>query len=111
MKNKILEIRDAATFISVVAMRTVPENDAEVYHLSRNGYHPGIILLLRLNDQRGGYDPYGWDSTRTMVTAHNYIIENYDSLKDGDVIDVEYILGITKEKKESESRGRFLYIE
>ena len=37
-----------------------------------------------------------------MVTAHEHIILNWDQLKDGDVIDVEFILGETKVKKDSE---------
>jgi hypothetical protein len=37
-----------------------------------------------------------------MVEAHRYIEENWNALSDGDVIDVEFILGETKEKKISE---------
>jgi hypothetical protein len=46
-------------------------------------------------------DPYD-HGDRTWAVAHNHIIENWNAIKDGDVIDVQFILGETKEKKRSE---------
>jgi hypothetical protein len=37
--------------------------------------------------------------------AHDYIRNNWPTLKDGDVIDVEFILGETNERKISEAHG------
>ena len=37
-----------------------------------------------------------------MVTCHTHIVENWAKLNDGDVIDIEFILGETKVKKVSE---------
>ena len=39
---------------------------------------------------------------RTIQTAHKHIASNWQSLTSGDIIDVEYILNETKEKKISE---------
>ena len=40
-----------------------------------------------------------------MPVAHNYIIEHWHELKDGDVVDVQFILGETKAPKVSERRS------
>ena len=40
-----------------------------------------------------------------MATAHDHIVKNWVTLEDGDVIDVEFILGETKVKKVSERIG------
>jgi hypothetical protein len=37
-----------------------------------------------------------------MRNAHQYILENFDILKGGEVVDVEYILGETQILKSSE---------
>ena len=51
-------------------------------------------------------DPYEWSDLgmglRTMQVAHNYIIEHYSGLSDGDVVDVEYVLGERLSPKISE---------
>lgn len=46
-------------------------------------------------------DPYAWGD-RTWTVAHVFIEANWDNLKDGDVIDVEHILGESTTKKLSE---------
>ena len=64
--------------------------------LNREGYscdHPSVILM-RLCDQEATNDPYSWrGGTRTMPTAHDHIIKNFDELRNGQVIDVRCILG------------------
>ena len=104
MQIKLLEIRDRATFIPVFAISTLPANDGQRYLLRRAGYAPDshCILLARL-DGYGNifYDPYNWGD-RTMATAHHYIEQHFQNLNDGDVVDVEFILGETKEPKISE---------
>ena len=37
-----------------------------------------------------------------MPIAHNYVLDHFDELEDGDVVDVEFILGETEVKKTSE---------
>ena len=46
-------------------------------------------------------DPSGW-CDRTFQIAHLWFIDHWDELKDGDVIDVEFILGESSEAKTSE---------
>ena len=114
---KIFEVRDSGTFIPVLAIKAVPERnsfgnyvEAERYLLRRAGYgfeQPSIILIRAECsglDNNATYDAYAWpaNGTRTLHVAHLYIEKNFDSLRSGDVIDVEYELGETKVKKVSE---------
>ena len=96
MKVKLLEIRDSATFLPCFAMENTADNEAQHYLLRRAGYGPGVPLITfgYLDAARGKcfYDPYDWRD-RTMKTAHDYISNHWEELKDGDVIDVEFILG------------------
>ncbi len=106
MQTKILEIRDSGTFIPVIAVNMDPTNDVQRFCLRRCGYPcdgvPNIAIAhLDAGGQPFWNDPYGWGG-RTYPNAHNYIIENWDILKDGDVIDVAFILGETEAPKVSE---------
>jgi hypothetical protein len=118
METKLLEIRDSATFVPVMATLLLTtaspgseERQAEYYLLRRTGFGfaPPSVMLCRL-DANGGnhqasYDEYGWGMARTMGAAHLFIREHWTRLKSGDVIDVEYILGETKVPKQSERFG------
>lgn len=108
MLTKILEVRDKATFIPVLALRLLPEVEAEEYLCHRAGFgRTKYILLTRLYmPSEMNYDPHAWPN-RTMKTAHLYIKENWDWLVSGDVIDVEFILGETKVKKLSENKDEY----
>ncbi len=117
MESKLFEIRDAATFIPVLAVRLNPNREEERYLLGRTGY--GITV-----EQQGKYvvvfklaggvnlascDTNEWgESPRTVPVAHRYIIEHWAELMSGDVIDVEFILGETSSPKESERVGEGL---
>jgi hypothetical protein len=105
MQIKLLEIRDRATFLPCFAMQTTADNSEQGYLLRRAGYGPDMPLIIfgYLDASRGKchYDPYDWND-RTMKTAHNYIVEHFNKLNDGDVIDVEFVLGETTNKKTSE---------
>jgi hypothetical protein len=120
MQTKILEIRDEGTFIPVLCIDMNPaldfrldallkedgHNEAQRYHLRRCGYpcdgEPNIAIThLSAGGQPCWNDPYGWKD-RTYAVAHSYIIGHWEDLKDGDVIDVQFILGETSEKKVSE---------
>lgn len=103
---KLLEIRDRATFMPMFAFDCTANNGDQHYLLRRAGYgvEPRCIMFGYLEGFGGGaasYDPYKWGD-RTKHVAHLYIQEHWDELKDGDVIDVEFILGETTEKKISE---------
>lgn len=105
MQVKLLEIRDRATFIPVFAMLMEPGSAEQGYLLRRAGYGPesNLIMMGNLSGGNAHYDPYErFDSPKTLKTAHQYIIDNWNHLADGDVIDIEFILGESTFKKTSE---------
>jgi hypothetical protein len=106
MEVKMLEIRDSATFIPVLCIRPVPDNEAQRYLLRRDGYSGSeterCIIVVKAQCRGCSYDPYDWPDSRTMQNAHYYIEHNWSELRDGDVVDVEFILGERTEKKRSE---------
>ena len=105
MRAKTLEIRDEATFIPALAVDINPDNDAQRYLMRRCGYpcngEPNVIVTRLDGDGQASNDPYSWGG-RTWPIAHNYIIEHWDELEDGDVVDVSFILGETTTRKISE---------
>lgn len=112
MKAVALEIRDEGTFIAMLAVDMNPGyelNDssrAQQYLLRRCGYpcdlKPNILITKLAGDgSKASNDPYSWGD-RTMAVAHRFIIEHWEKLKDGDVVDVEWILGETTSPKVSE---------
>jgi hypothetical protein len=109
MQVKMLEVRDKGTFIPVLCIRPVPENEGQRYLLRRDGYagdeSEHCIIVVKAQCRGVSYDPYNWPSdTRTMPNAHHYIEQHWNELKDGDVVDVQFILGETDKPKISESR-------
>ena len=107
MQVKILEIRDRGTFIPVICVRPMPDNDAQRYLLRRDGWScdpaDRHVYLIDTHRRRAIYSPYDWPGgARTFPVAHKYIEEHWDELADGDVIDVEFIEGETVTKKVSE---------
>lgn len=103
---KCLEVRDEGTFIPVLCVDMNPDHEQQVYLLRRCGYpcdgRPNILITHLAADGGPAWnDPYSWGS-RTCLVAHNWIIKNWPTLKDGDVIDVEFILGETRARKKSE---------
>ncbi len=104
---KAFEIRDARTFIPVIAIKMVPTQQSpfleeqERYLLARAGYgidpskNP-LVVVCRMEaagiDRNATYDPYSWGN-RTMNIAHLHIEQHIDVLSSGDVIDVEFVLG------------------
>jgi len=126
MQTKAFEIRDKGTFIPVLATLMLPgpaatlrqqsfneyfnEYIAEKFLLRRAGYNitdpPLSVLLCRMdadgNARQASGDPYGWGINRTFTPAHLYIVEHWEELKSGAVIDVEFILNETPQPKVSE---------
>jgi hypothetical protein len=122
---KYLEVRDSMTFIPVIAFVLgahlyedpySPDSVASSisaesirFLTARAGYglasyeQNKYIFVIRLQDCLCQYAPKKWGG-RTMSTAHEYIRENFEILEDGEVIDVEYILGETPEPKVSEAK-------
>ena len=112
---KAIEIRDRGTFIPALAVKMVPSTDEpgqfepERYLLCRAGYGPvePCVILCRMEvsgvDRNATYDPFAWGGdARTFQVAHQYIIEHFDELDSGAVVDVEFILRETKAPKQSE---------
>ena len=106
MEIKCLEIRDAGTFIPVICIRPVPGNDAQRWLLRRDGYAGSddeqCIIMIDAQCRGVAYDPYEWRDARTKRNAHCYIQLQWEKLTDGDVIDVEFILGEKTMAKVSE---------
>lgn len=104
MQIKLLEVRDRAAFLPVFALSTEAANEAQLYLLRRCGFDPAgdAVILARLNgEDDSSADAYHWGD-RTMQTAHLHIQENFSKLRDGDVVDVEFILGESSSPKISE---------
>jgi hypothetical protein len=113
MIAKTVEIRDAGTMIPALAIRLVPVTEQDRYLLGRAGYgtsavaQSAYVILARLS---GGYgyatcDPHDWD-TMTMISAHHWLIEHFDEIESGAVVDVEFISGKTSAPKTSEAEER-----
>jgi len=104
MTTKILEVRDKGTFVPVMAIhgdsQSVPEGAS--YLLRRAGWvESEFTYMVLLEDGRCQWDAFQWGD-RTFRTAHIFIEHNWHLLQDGDVVDVQFILGETSEKKVSE---------
>lgn len=104
--SKVLEIRDAATYIAVIATRTTSEVDQERYHFGRAGYPDDFVIVTRIGSLESQYNPFDWGMTRTMQVAHKYIREEWENIKNLDVIDVEHIMGRRSTVKETEYKYR-----
>lgn len=116
MNVKLLELRDEGTFIPLLCVDMNPDRSddpmrdgighAQRYLLRRCGYpcdsRPNIAISHLSADGRPlSNDPYSWGG-RTYPVAHTYIIEHWADLRDGDVVDVQFILGETAAPKKSE---------
>lgn len=80
---------------------------AQRYLLGRDGYSGTVdeqcVIAIKPQCRGVAYDCYDWnDGARTMKVAHHYIQRNWATLKDGDVIDVQFVLGETTSPKQSE---------
>lgn len=122
MNIKLLEIRDRGTCMPCFAFKpnevkhaigvdpkiTASAALVESYLVGRSGYGGtcNAIIFGSLNDpDRCQNDPYAWphDGARTLPQAHLYIEKHWNEIQSGDVIDVEFILGVSAVKKVSEA--------
>ena len=105
METKLIEIRDEGTMIIALCVNMNPTTEFQRRALRRYGYpcdgRPNILITHASGGFKANNDPYSWGG-RTWPVAHNYIIENWGNLNDGDVVDVSFILGETTEPKVSE---------
>ena len=89
LEMKMLEIRDSATYIPVLAIKMRPSEKSSIEeagidscHLQRTGYSldQALVALMRLDPVRAEYDPFSWDpgsAIRTMREAHRYIQKKF----------------------------------
>lgn len=93
MLTKFFEIRDRNTCIPAMAFY-ISEADGPIARRAGFG-EVGCVYLVALATEKAAYDPYSdvWGYARTMRPAHLYISEHFDTLRDGQVIDVRVLLG------------------
>ena len=113
MQTKLLEIRDEGTCILALAIQMAGAGSIAHWFLHQRCGYPedgSSIMLMCLYDGLSTNDPYEWPARgmgmRTMGTAHNWIIDHFAELLDGDVVDVQVILGETTAPKVSERLAR-----
>jgi hypothetical protein len=113
MEIKILEIRDSGTFFPMLCINLgKADNEGQRYLMRRVGYpldgRPNVAVChLRCDNDKITNDPCQQEG-RTYPVAHSYIIDHWDELKDGDVVDVRFILKETSEPCPSE-RGETIF--
>jgi len=105
---KALEIRDEGTTISMLAIKPIADNEAQRAVLRHAGYgdSANYVILIGAHDCEGHYNPTE-QRGRTRQIAHLWIKDHFDSLKDGDVVDVEFIMGERGTPKESEIQKNY----
>lgn len=95
----------------VICIKPIADNEGQRYLLRRDGYSADLneqCVIMILPQCRGvAYDPYDWGD-RTRKVAHDHIQKNWLTLRDGDVVDVEYILGESEAPKASERHSEVL---
>ena len=113
MDIKLIEIRDRGTCMPALAIRTSPADEGERWLLQRSGFgkeptkQAGYILLAPLVGLEKGhiyYDYFQWEGGfgRTLFQAHDYLLDHFDEVRSGDVVDIEYILRETPAPKRPE---------
>lgn len=106
MEAKLFELRDKATFIVLLAVKLDPTCDKDRYLLSRAGYgrtdvdQSEYILLMNASSGNGEFNCEFYD--RTYAQAQLYLRHMWSTLKSGDLLDIEFILGETEVPKISE---------
>ncbi|MGB0848218.1 MAG: hypothetical protein ACPGSM_15935 [Thiolinea sp.] len=116
MEIKLFEVRDKGTCLPVIAIQLTTVDPSQkpwknkefgiLHHAGFTPYYAGEHPYVLMAGLAGGTDqftcdPHQWGN-RTRIYAHAHIIENWNNLTSGDVIDVEFILGEVDEPKESE---------
>lgn len=98
--TKLFEIRDCMTLIPAIAIRVSGE-DGPLARRAGYGINACVLLTYLTGGRKAEHDPYAWGD-RTMTVAHIYMERFWHNLFDGQVIDVEHLLGETLAPKASE---------
>jgi hypothetical protein len=105
---KTVEIRDRCKFIPAFAIRMLPSDEFELFLFKQAGYglfNPCIMLISIEEPWLSNRSSDEWiNSPRTMPIAHKWIEDNFDKINNGDVIDIEFILG----EKDAKSLNSFI---
>jgi len=107
MITKTFEVRDKGTFIPVLAVSMETDNETDRFIIGRGGFGKSVqeqakyVILINLVNFISTYDHYNWNS-ETLTVAHAHIIQHFHDMNTGDVIDVEYIMGLSETQKISE---------
>jgi hypothetical protein len=103
MEVKLLEVRDRMTLMPVLAIRPGSESLFRRAGFGENG----CIILVDLITNRCTWDAFDWPQitpARTLFEAHKILDLRWGEFSNDDVLDVEFELGETQEKKRSECR-------
>jgi hypothetical protein len=110
--TKILEIRDRGTCIMCMAAKFSKVTPWESWAIARTGFggdaeaREWYVLLWPMDGgcRQATTDPFEWLDSRTLHEAHIYLRDHadWDFIKSGSVIDVEFIRGDTDSPKCSE---------
>ena len=101
---KRVEIRDRATLVPAIALLVRGAGDLESKDdplLIRAGFEDPLVVLVHLLAMEVQWDPYAW-MNRTMHHAHAWLATHWMEFKDGEVLDIEFILKEKATKKQSE---------
>jgi len=115
MDTRIIEIRDSGTTIICMASKFGALSSWEEWAVARSGYGSdmesrGWYVILWPMDGGSSLcttDPFDWPASRggrTMFEAHRWLRDtaDWENIKSGSVVDVEFLLGETDEPKKSE---------
>jgi hypothetical protein len=126
METKLIELRDAATCIVMLAVKIEPFRDnvnnkypilwrdkngtvstlhaREQWLLSHAGYGTPLILYTRLDQpSKWKWSSDDWDQDdRTFWVSHKYLEDHWDEVRNGDVVDAQFILGETTIQKRTD---------
>ncbi len=97
--TKMIEIRDRGTTIAAMAIKMQPCDETEARFMRYCGFPDdgSSVILMSLYDQKATNDPYEWAAlgkgTRTFQIAHDYILNHWGEITNGQVIDVEHVTG------------------
>ena len=137
LKEKFIEIRDAATFIPALAFRIQhPMSEMDRWLMAKAGFGRTVleqdkyIFLVKLTEPKIQFDVHAWGMhSRTMIIAHaalTGILEHWDEIRTEElkvrvracqfdliepdaIIDVEYLLGLSDTVKSSERRTEYTF--
>jgi len=105
MEVKVLEVRDKMTFMPVLAIWFNTTDSREHWLLHRAGFHTptDYLMVAPLTDlHRATTDPFDHSNARTMRTLHQHLYDHWSTIKTGDLIDIEVVLGEKTTPKVSE---------